>query len=487
MNIPNLECDSRGKRMINKMIQRNYPEFCDFLNKTYPEDISFDEKLYWFKNNITKYQTCKCCNERVKFITLLHGYRKYCSAKCCNSDPDKIKLQQETTFKHYGVLNPSQNKELQNQKKITCEKHYEGGYKSKVILDKLRKTKLERYGDPKYTNPEKRKKTFLEHYGVDHPSKSKEIMEKKRQTNLKHFGKEWSCQLVSARNYTNNSSPNRKFEQLLKDNDISYEREFTIDHYSYDFKVGDILIEIDPIGTHNGDFGIFGSQPRPKNYHIDKTKKAVNNNFRCIHVWDWDNIDKIINILKSKKRLYARNCNIKLIGDRTVINTFLDKYHLQGSCRSQIVCLGLYDGNNLVEVMTFGKPRYNKRVEYELLRLCTNTDYIVVGGAEKLFKYFVTNFSPKNIVSYCDMSKFTGKIYTDLGFDVYRLATPSKHWYKDPIHVTDNLLRQRGFDQLFKTNYGKGISNEQLMYDHKFLTLWDCGQNTYIWTKKEEA
>ena len=43
--------------------------------------------------------------------------------------------------------------------------------------------------------------------------------------------------------------------------------------------------------------------------------------------------------------------------------------------------------------------------------------------------------------------------------------TPSKHWYhlNSKRHITDNLLRQRGYDQLFNTNYGKGTNNEELM------------------------
>ena len=135
---------------------------------------------------------------------------------------------------------------------------------------------------------------------------------------------------------------------------------------------------------------------------------------------------------------------------------------------------------------TFGEPRYNKKYEYELLRLCIHSDYYVIGGAEKLFHYFIKHYNPSNIISYCDASKFTGEVYKKLGFVLYRDSIPSKHWYKNSIHITDNLLRQRGFDQLFKTDYGKGTSNDDLMKQHKFLTLWDCGQKTYTWTKKEE-
>ena len=44
-------------------------------------------------------------------------------------------------------------------------------------------------------------------------------------------------------------------------------------------------------------------------------------------------------------------------------------------------------------------------------------------------------------------------------------------WLQDngERHITDNLLRQRGFDQLFNTNYDKGTSNEELML---YYGLW---------------
>ena len=83
------------------------------------------------------------------------------------------------------------------------------------------------------------------------------------------------------------------------------------------------------------------------------------------------------------------------------------------------------------------------------------------------------------------MSKFSGDVYINLGFRLLRDGQPAKHWYhlRKHKHITDNLLRQRGFDQLFGTNYGQGVSNEQLMFDNKYVFLYDCGQNSYIWTK----
>lgn len=50
---------------------------------------------------------------------------------------------------------------------------------------------------------------------------------------------------------------------------------------------------------------------------------------------------------------------------------------------------------------------------------------------------------------------------------------------KSKKHITDNLLRQQGFDRLFGTSYGKGTSNEQLMLDAGFLEIYDCGQKKW--------
>lgn len=110
----------------------------------------------------------------------------------------------------------------------------------------------------------------------------------------------------------------------------------------------------------------------------------------------------------------------------------------------------------------------------------------IVGGADKLFNYFIQNYQPQSIVSYCDTSKFEGAVYKKLGFE-YLTTTLSSHWYnlKTEQHILDSLLRSRGFDQLFGTNYGKGTSNKELIIQHGFLEVVDSGQSTYIWNNIE--
>lgn len=51
------------------------------------------------------------------------------------------------------------------------------------------------------------------------------------------------------------------------------------------------------------------------------------------------------------------------------------------------------------------------------------------------------------------------------------------------IHITDNLLRQQGFDRLVGEEfgvYGKGTSNEEIMLENGFVEIYDCGQSSYV-------
>lgn len=375
---------------------------------------------------------------------------------------------EQTNLLKYGVKNQYQRPEIQN---------------------KIKETNLSRYGTKYYTQ------------SIDYKHKSKytlsnktnaekqNAIDKYKNTCLKKYNVPYYClskKCIKSRQ-TRTSKPNMDFANILEKNNLKFSAEYRLDTKLFDFKVDDTLIEINPTATHNSTWGIFTPVGLDKNYHHEKTKLALTNNFKCIHIFDWDNVDKIIEIILTKKsKIYARNCEIKLI-DNTVCDTFLNMYHLQCTCKNQTIKLGLYYNNELIQVMTFGKPRYNKKYEYELLRLCTKAGYISVGGAEKLFNYFIKNYNPSTIISYCDNSKFNGNIYKKIGFNLDTYGNPSKHWYniKTKKHITDNLLRQRGFDQLFNTNYGKGTSNEDLMRVAGFVEIYDCGQSTYVYTNNK--
>lgn len=397
--------------------------------------------------------------------------------------------------------------QIQSQRKDLLKEKYgvENTYQLESSIEKSKQTKLERYEDENYNNSKQQKQTMIDRYGVSCGYRLPEVQEKiiekyggigmaskeiaSRQYNsmIEKYGVKYYYLTKEAqqKNMSTISKINKEISDLLTKNNIENKLEFSLKVKSYDISIlnTNILLEINPSYTHNSTMGAkfskFNKEPLDKNYHIEKTKLALDNGYRCIHIWDWDDIDKIIEMLKPKEKIYARKCIIKKVSIEDS-DKFLNKYHLQNTCKGQDIRLGLYYNNELVEIMTFGKPRYNKKYEYELLRLCTCSNYIIIGGTEKLFKYFINNYKPKSIISYCDNSKFDGEVYKKLGFILKDFGSPSKHWFNGKRHITDNLLRQRGFDQLFNANYGKGTSNEELMIKAGFVEIYDSGQSIYI-------
>lgn len=399
----------------------------------------------------------------------------------------------QTCLDKYGVTSTNKLESMKEKSKKTCLERYGTEYaiQNKEMREKIEKTNLEKYGvkiascNKEIANKIRTKLT------TKSEEERKIIQEKIRQTNLEKYGVEYFCLTDKARNgLTCISKPNKNFQAMLKNYNIDSELEFSLVKYAYDLKINDILIEINPTITHNSsreiNIGNYFVKPKSSTYHQDKSLFALKNGYFCLHIWDWDDEDKIVEILKPKKPLYARSLKIKEPSYEE-IDLFLEKYHLQGSCYGQEIRLGLYKDDELIQVMTFGKPRYNKTYEYELLRLCTKAGYSVVGGAERLFNHFLNTYNPNSIISYCDNSKFKGDVYKKLGMELKSYGKPSKHWF-NPFtfrHITDNLLRQRGYSQLHNDKiHKKGESNELLMLEAGYLEIYDCGQSTFIWKKR---
>lgn len=452
------------------------------------ENHSFEETIIHFnitRNQFTtllKYYNLHKSKEAHSQAVKIAKESKYGDANYNNRDKAR-----ETCLDKYGVENVSQVSSISKKGVVSRIKKYG----TPNNWQKGQQTRISNSGSLKESyrlGKINMEATCVKKYGVRNPILIDSIKEKAhlnfKKSFISKYGAEsyWEREDAKRSNGSKESSYNLEFKSLLDDTEIPYEREFYLGGKWYDFKVEDTLIEIDPTPTHNSTWGIFGKS-LDKKYHFEKSKLAFDNGYRCIHVWDWDDKSKIINSLIPKKKVYARNCSIKEL-DKKELEEFLNRYHYQGNCRGQKYNYGLYFNDELIQVMTFGKPRYNRNYEFELLRLCTKFGYYIVGGAEKLFNYFIKSNNPNSIISYCDNSKFKGDIYTKLGFNL-KSTSICKHWYniKTKIHITDNLLRQRGYDQLFDSNYGKGTSNEELMIQDGFVEIYDAGQSTYIWKK----
>lgn len=395
-----------------------------------------------------------------------------------------------TNLERYGTKNPAKNSEI--KKKIS------EALKSEEVQSKYRSTSLSHYGVEYPAQSEEvqymMRKTCLEHYGVEFSHQLPEIAQKGTETCLEKYGVPAAFLKPEAQikaretilenladKFTRVSKLNQAFADKLKEYGLESEFEFYLAGKWYDLHVLDtnILIEIDPSYTHSEIPSHWMREGLDKNYHKMKTDIANEYGYRCIHIFDWDNWDKVIATIVPRTKLYARKCEIKEVIYNEV-KPFIDEHHIQGATKSANISLGLYCNSDLVEVMTFGKPRYASKYQYELLRLCTKSDVTVIGGASRLFKYFISKYSPQSVLSYCDLAKFSGNVYVELGMTLDHVSPPSRIWSKGTKYLTDNLLRQRGYDQIFGTKHGKGTSNDELMLKSHWLPVYDCGQAVYI-------
>lgn len=381
-----------------------------------------------------------------------------------------------TSLQKYGTNYPCQAECVKNniKKAINARYNVDNVFQLKEIKQKSAKTKLQKYG---YENTFQNKEILTK--AIKHSTTTAAI-KKRHRTMINKYG----TKTIAGAVYRGNSKPNVEFKTLLEQHNITdIQKEFYLDGKYYDFRVNNLLIEIDPTATHNSTWSLYSdSAGIDKNYHYTKTSIAQKNNYHCIHIFDWDDEQKIIEVFLTKKeKIYARKCEVK-IPTKDEVNLFILQHHIQKNARYQIA-YGLYYNNILVSVMTFGKPRYNKNYEYELIRYCSSKN--IIGGAKKLFSKFIQDYTPKTVISYCDNSKFNGKVYEILGFTKISLNI-NKHWYniKTHKHITNNLLIKHGFDRLLGNEYGvygKGTSNEDLMKQHGFVEIWDAGQSTFVW------
>lgn len=355
-------------------------------------------------------------------------------------------------------------------------------------FEKGKTKRIELYGLDNLTNWKKGQETRIENSGSLETSYKKGY-EKQVETMLQKYGVSCTFLLDEVNGKKKHSKPNEQFARLLDINHIEYQREFILDTFSYDFKINNNLVEINPTITHNVNFNPFDKKNNytgiDKNYHKRKTELAKKYGYNCINVWSWDDLNKIVSLLKDRVTIYARKCIIKELSLKEA-KAFIDSNHIQGYVRSSIK-LGLYYNDELVSVMTFGKPRFNKNYQYELLRYCATAN--IIGGAEKLFKYFVDNYTPNSIISYCDNAKFSGKIYSKLNFTLISKGTPTRHWCNlKNEHYLDSTIRQKGFSRIInhcepEEDNLDTDDNYVLMRRANFLEVFDCGQSVYIWRK----
>ena len=230
---------------------------------------------------------------------------------------------------------------------------------------------------------------------------------------------------------------------------------------------------------YNGSYW-HSSKLKDKFYHLNKTKLCRDKEIDLIHIfeYEWTDFRKqciikdiILNKIGRSKTIYARKCIIKEVSIKDK-NNFLEDNHLKGKDKSKIK-LGLYYNDELVQIVTFGKPRFNKKYDWELIRSCTLSGYHVIGGFSKLIKFFSKNNSI-NVISYCDLAKFNGNGYLKTGFKHINNSDPNYVWIK----CTDILSRYKTMKHklnLILSNFNSDLTEDENMSINGWLKVYDCG------------
>lgn len=233
---------------------------------------------------------------------------------------------------------------------------------------------------------------------------------------------------------------------------------------------------------------------KDKYYHRNKSLNAIKNGARLIHIFEYEWNDQntrnkigepLSNILVEPRVIIgARETIVKTV-ENEVYKQFIEKYHLQGYVKSSIV-YGLYTKENeLIAVMSFGKPRFIEGFDYELLRLAYKNGVKVIGGASKLLNAFITNYKPNSILTYCDISKFTGKVYQDIGFKLNNdiPIEPGYVWVKiggslvySRYETTKQKLIDKGFGFL-------GDTENEIMENLGFCKVYNSGNIRFEWRR----
>ena len=503
-------------------LEKGYCEYCSKTCQGKSEQVKSKRKGTLLKNYNVEFP--------LQSIQIQNKLRHTCLEKYGVDNVSKIdiikKKKENTSLNNYGVNNP---------------------LKALVVREKINKTVFEKYGVTNINQlefiKEKRKISYLNSIGVDNPLKSSSISKKISERNkLNCFYKllegtrlknkyiplfdeteykgvtksnySWECKIcgnVFVDHINNGHIPKcpicypnlygtSKFEKEVSDFCKQYfpnliENTNTIlEGKEIDIFIPEInlAIECDGIWWHSELKGI------DSNYHIDKMLRCKEKDIQLIHIFEneWINKKEIVkSILLSKmgkitNKIYARKCEIQDISSQhQFVRDFLDENHLQGGCVRFSKSVGLFYNDELVSVVAYGKSRFNKNYDIELLRVCNKKNLLVVGGLSKLLKFISRNNN--SIISYCDRRYSNGEGYKTAGFKLLRETAPNYFYFKGGEFDHFDVLYSRIHFQKHKLReqleiFDPSLTEWENMKRNGWNRIWDCGNLVFEYSGQEK-
>ena len=227
-----------------------------------------------------------------------------------------------------------------------------------------------------------------------------------------------------------------------------------------------------------------------KNRHLEKTIKMEEQGFQLFHIQSihWNNPIKkeiwksiINNKLGKSIKFFARNFKIiDLTSHKEFVYKYLEDNHLQGKCGFKYAFGLCNEKNEVYSIMTFGKSRFDKNIEYELLRFCNLKNCTIVGGASKLLKHFEKTIKPKSIVSYANRDWSMGNLYKAIGFTYSHASEPNYFYIDNNENITSRQQAQKHkLKNLLNENFNKNLSERDNMINNGYRIYYDTGNLVY--------
>jgi hypothetical protein len=447
---------------------------------------NYNIKYYNYVANIEKNGKYICNGCKTKY-TIESNLIKYGVKSTLELDSVKEKSK-KTMLEKYGVDHYSKSEDFIKKVNICCNNKYNVDHysKSDEFKEKIRLSVFNRYID-------KDKIKIIDYENNIITSKCKKdhiyLIDRFTLKNRLKYNTEICTICNPIGSHTSSGYENQLYD-FISDNyklNIITTKRFIIKPYELDIYLPELNLafEFNGLWWHN-------ELNKGNKYHLTKTELCEQQGIQLIHIYedDWlykQNIIKsmILNKLgKTPNKIFARNCEIKEITDNNLVRLFLDENHIQGYVGSKIK-IGLYYDNELISLMTFGDRRVamGKKStnigEFELLRFCNKLNTNVVGGASRLFKYFIKTYNPTEITTYADRSFSQGKLYETLGFDFIGKTEPNYYYVIDGIkHHRFNYRK----DKLIKQGFDPNKTEHQIMLERKIYRIYDSGNLKFIYT-----
>jgi len=438
----------------------------------------------------------------------------------------------KTSMENWGKPNPMQSDTVKNKQRDSLEKNLgvRNPMQSKLIQDEVKQTTLEKYGVDYFFQSEVFKdssvKTLNEKYGVDHYSETDEFKKNSTRTqrlnyypifieklSIKRitpmFNQEFyiECQHDEKKEYKCNRCNNTFISTQTKVQNVycpscinnrsqaeSDIREWLISENGYleilsnqRFRFEGRTMELDlyipskNIGIEYHGLYWHSDTHKDKNYHLDKYNFFKKQDITVIQIFEneWKyNKEVVKSIILSKLALtkrkhYARKCVIKNI-ENDEYREFCNNNHIQGYGMAKVK-IGLYSNNELVQVLSFSKSRFNKHYDWENVRSCTKTNNIVIGGFSKMFKYFRKNYKG-SIITYVDVRYFNGNSYEKVGFELLRHSNPNYFYFYNKSDILESRQKYQKHKLESKLEiFDPNRTEIQNMSDNGYSRIFDAG------------